>query len=220
MQVNITEGKYAGYSAILIKPASAFPYMKLPMEIRDRIQKMLLLPQEPLQIKAKSGSGTRQAVTAANYSAKNRLALLRVNKQIRQETFRLVYGDIQFSADTTTTFTKFLICIGSEARSALTNVSITNYMKKDIHMLFILLPDCKHLGRLHLNNFHTAGNPGKVARAFLLDAGSWISARVSLVGKDKALKPLHFAPRALSNGAKAFTEKEIADFYEELEKKM
>lgn len=217
-QLAITEGKYAGYSAILFKPASAFRYMDLPMEIRDRIQKMVLLPAEPVQIKNKSNA--RQQLTAVGYTAKNRLALLGVDKQIRAETFPLVYSKIAFSADSSNTLTKFLLGIGVNARSYLRDLSITNYAKKDIQMLFVLLADCTNISRLHIAKYPTGGTPAKIARAFSIDAGSWLSSRVTKSGKGLAIKPVRFGPRALMNGTKPFTDKDVALFFEELEKKI
>ena len=216
--MTITEGKYAGHSAILFKPASPFRYMELPGEIRDRIQKMVLLPGETLLIKGKSTG--RQQLSAVGYTSKNRLSLLRVNKQIRAETFPLVYAKIAFSAESSYTLTKFLSGIGSDARSFLRDISIANYNKKDIHMLFNLLAECKSINRLHIANYPTTGTPTKIAKAFSLDAEDWLSSRAVKSGKDAATKPLKFGPRALMNGGKPFTDKDVALFYEELEKKI
>ncbi|KAL9088742.1 MAG: hypothetical protein Q9165_006051 [Trypethelium subeluteriae] len=217
--IAITEGKYAGCSAVIFKPESPFRYSELPLEIRDRIHKIVLHAGTSIHLKSKSS--TKAGITAAGYSSKNRLALLGVDKLTRAETFPLVYGKMSFSADTSNTFTKFLVGIGNEARSHLMNVSLGNYIRKDIHMLFMLLAECKELRRLHIVNYPMAGAPAKLARSLSIDAGSWLSSRVTKLGKDTALKPLKFGPGALRTPThKLYTEKEVALFYEELEKKL
>ncbi|KAL9079862.1 MAG: hypothetical protein Q9157_001264 [Trypethelium eluteriae] len=218
--IAITEGKYAGCSAIIFKPESPFRYLELPLEIRDRIHKIILHTGGLIHLRPKSS--TKAGITATGYSGKNRLALLGVDKQTRVETFPLIYGKTSFSADTSNTFIKFLVGIGNEARGHLKNVSLDNYIRKDIHMLFMLLAECKELRRFHVAIYPMTGPPAKLARCFSIDAGSWLSSRVTKLGKEMALEPLKFGPRALRtpNGFKPFTEKEMALFYEELEKKM
>ena len=171
-----------------------------------------------MQIKAKTGISS--GVIAPGYTAKNGFGLLGVNKQIRAETMPIAYGMIAVSATGSSILVKFLLTIGSIARGHLRELSVTHYARKDIQMLFILLADCKNLSRLHLIDYPLAGSPAKIAKAFTMDAGTWLSSRVSMVGKNEAVKPLKFGPQALKNGSKAFTKNEKILFYEELHKKL
>ncbi|KAI9662471.1 MAG: hypothetical protein M1821_008638 [Bathelium mastoideum] len=216
--VSLTEGKYAGHCAILFKEDAPFRFMELPCEVRNRIQKMVVLPGETLQLKTKTVK--RATVTATGYSAKNKLALLRVDKLNYAEAMQIVYSRATFSADTTNTLVKFLLDIGPTARNYLKDLYIASYVRKDVTMVFTLLGECKNLTRLHLADYPVNGTPAKVARAFAIEAGGWLSSRVIKSGKDEAVKPLKFGPQALKNGNKAFSKNEVAQFYGELDKKI
>lgn len=179
---------------------------------------MVLLSAEPVHIKAKSGRGS--GLIAPGFTVKNGFGLLGVNSQVRAETMPIAYGMITIHADVTGTLVKFLLAIGPAARTHLREISVAHYVRKDIQMLFVLMADCKNLSRLQLMDYPVAGTPAKIARAFCIDAGSWLSSRVSAVGKTEAVKPLEFGAQALKNGTKAFTKNEKALLYEELGKRL
>ncbi|KAI9710134.1 MAG: hypothetical protein M1820_002936 [Bogoriella megaspora] len=227
--VAVMDGPYAGCTAVLLQPPNPFPFMKLPLELRDRIYKMLLLPDgQSLTINAKSNQ--RQPVTASGYSSKNRLALLAVDKQIRTECFSIVYGRTSFVADSSATLIKFLVMLNVNTRLHITDLTIKNYVKRDINTLFLLLADFKNLDRLHINHYPVNGGPVKVARAFHTDTFSWLGARASAAKaenwgdeeayKKQVLKPLSFGNKCFNSGEEPYTKAEMAMFLEELKKKI
>lgn len=86
----ITEGPFEGYQAILLRPAKAFPYLKLPKEVRARIYGFYFAQKgvvgEAIVLDGKRANKDIYAKTYAE-SSKDRVGLLAVNKEVRKLTY-------------------------------------------------------------------------------------------------------------------------------------
>lgn len=88
-QLVFTEGELAGLQGIIVRPAKAFLFMKVPKEVRLRIYNFYLAPQGvvngPIVVDGKrTGNKELYAKTYAD-SSKDRVALLAVCKEVPSE---------------------------------------------------------------------------------------------------------------------------------------
>jgi hypothetical protein len=87
-QYVVPEGQqYEGHQLILLKPAQAFKFMKLPPVIRNRIYKFLFFTKgqgsQPIVIDGKRKDETKDPYAKSfAEGSKMRVAILRVNKEV------------------------------------------------------------------------------------------------------------------------------------------
>ena len=87
-QVVLTEGPYAGQQAIIIRPAKAFRFLELEVEIRTRIYGYYFAQKgvmgDSIVIDGKRSNDTKD-MYAKTYAegSKFRVSLLAVNKEVR-----------------------------------------------------------------------------------------------------------------------------------------
>ncbi len=105
LQIMITEGALEGSQAIIIQPAKAFPFLKLPEKVRGKVYDFVFAPNgvvgNDLILEARRAT---KDVFAKSYSegSKNRVAILAVNKQIYEEATPKLYEQRLRFGDTTT----------------------------------------------------------------------------------------------------------------------
>ncbi|KAK4998943.1 hypothetical protein LTR66_001933 [Elasticomyces elasticus] len=201
----LTEGTYSGFQAVIIRPAKAFPFMKLSEEVRVRIYKIILAPKTGT-IVLDCVNSARKAVTAKIYANgdKHRLAILGVSKEIRKAAFPIVYSNC-FSFESTSTLLNWLSQVGKDVRSSLVNINVKLYVKSSAHTALHFLAECDKLDRLHFEQgVGVDKTPAKAVKDFYADAYRFLEAMGTAKG-DKAagMKILSFG-----NGLKCFSIKE------------
>ncbi|KAG8627525.1 hypothetical protein KVT40_005008 [Elsinoe batatas] len=156
----------AGDIIIRFSASKAFPLMKLPTEIRIKIFKQVMMPENNPRAKIVINS-TTTGVKSTNFAEKmkHRVGLLTVNKKIYAETLPLIYGNhIRF--DDNRAVSTFMNRIGLEAPKHISFVEIMAY-KKDSGNALSALARCPELKRIHISTGVGVGaSPSKAAKGF------------------------------------------------------
>ena len=131
-QITLTYGKFRGFHALMLEPATTVSFLGLPAELRNKIYGHVLAEPEPIRISASRGTHLKRKrsengltnwsvqcarraeteeedipIVAAN-ARKNRLALTLVNKQVSRECRPILYQVNTFAFDSTQTLSRFL----------------------------------------------------------------------------------------------------------------
>lgn len=145
--------------------AAGFPFLKLPLELRNMVYKELLIMPGTLEI-IKSWSSDHvvflvnriqnvcASIETANQSAV--FVVFLVSKQIRREAISIYFGCNKFGAMDTDMLAQLLYHIGPEACNAIREISIEYDLGKHACKAFKLLAQCGGLRKLH---FHMLSCP-------------------------------------------------------------
>ncbi|KAF2224961.1 hypothetical protein BDZ85DRAFT_317579 [Elsinoe ampelina] len=151
---------------IRFSASKAFPLMKLPTDIRKRIFKHVMMPENNPKAKIVVNS-TTTGVKSTNFAEKmkHRVGLLTVNKKIYEETLPLIYGNhIKF--DDNRAVSTFMNRIGLIAPNHMSFIEIMTY-KKDSGNALSALARCPELKRIHISTGVGVGaSPSKAAKGF------------------------------------------------------
>lgn len=143
---------------------TAFPFMKLPPEVRNLIYEELIIVFLPFVITVIRLNprilGMETLDPGESMSPMSRphpiFALFRVSKQTRQEAISVYFGGNRFNAADSDELARFLGQIGPEARNAIREVSIRYRTGKSAGKAFKLLAGCGSLRKLHFTIDSTA----------------------------------------------------------------
>lgn len=89
----IPDGKYAGLQAVIFKPATLFPFMKLPAELRIMIYRLVF---QHITEKVVVKGMQRRTLRFASERVVNTTAIVRANKQICSEALPFLYHNRTF----------------------------------------------------------------------------------------------------------------------------
>ena len=156
----LTEGFFEGCRALVLQPiTSAFRILDTPAEIRTMIYSFLLEEDSPIKMTTTKPDLEPRRPTRSTYSTLNAyrrtaLALLRVNKQIRNEATPVMYGNNHFHFRTLSELKVFLDSVGS-MRQYLRNIEFgeESYVKSRARPVSNSLRDAINLQSL---TFHHA----------------------------------------------------------------
>ncbi|KAK3648804.1 hypothetical protein LTR56_007244 [Elasticomyces elasticus] len=184
-----TEGPYEGFQAILLRPAKAFPFLKLPKELRLRIYGFYFAQKgvvgEGIVLDGKRANKEAFAKTYAE-SMKNRVGVLAVNKEIHEEAIPIFYAH-QLRFESTTSLLDFLSQIPQSVRPLLKNVYIKNWIKTSSRNAMHCLSDSPNLTKLHIDaSIFGEGDPNKAAKQFYNEAYKLLEAIGSAKGEKTA----------------------------------
>ena len=204
-QIMFTEGEFEGYQAVLVRPAKAFPFLKLPDVVRNRIYKLYLAPKgiENAEI-VLEGRRPNKEVFAKMYAdgSKNRVALLATTKQITNEALPILYNHT-LKFESTATFEDFISTMPDAMRPLVTKVVFNAWVKTQSRNAMHNLARFPNLTHLHINSgVFAEGDPTKAAKHFYGEAYKFLEA----VGARKSDK--QGGMNVISFGKQAFTYKD------------
>ncbi|TKA81983.1 hypothetical protein B0A49_00478 [Cryomyces minteri] len=151
--VTLKDGSFKGRQVIfldLMAPVKPFPFESLPAEIRNKIYLLTLRYDNLIISRSKRRERLkRNKEKLRGLDQRAPLALLQVNKAIREEASSVFYGFNTFQMDTTKTLLHFLEFIGDHRRflSNIVLAGTSGYDTKAPEALN-LLADATHLRRL------------------------------------------------------------------------
>ncbi|KAK0272350.1 hypothetical protein LTR35_012933 [Friedmanniomyces endolithicus] len=225
----IAEGEYEGYQAILLRPAKAFPFLKLSKEVRQRTYGFYFAQKgvvdEAIVIDGKRANKEVFAKTFAEGS-KHRVGLLAVNKEIHEEAIQAFYGHT-LRLESTSTLLDFLSQIPASVRPRLKSLSIKTYIKTTSRNAMHFLADSRNLTKLRIDtNIFSEGDPAKAAKAFYADAYRFLE-NIGAAKGDKVagVDVLEFGKQALQykddkKNAKPWSSVMVEEFKELLRNKL
>ncbi|KAK1060844.1 hypothetical protein LTR74_011535 [Friedmanniomyces endolithicus] len=225
----IAEGEYEGYQAILLRPAKAFPFLKLSKEVRQRTYGFYFAQKgvvdEAIVIDGKRANKEVFAKTFAEGS-KHRVGLLAVNKEIYEEAIQAFYGHT-LKLESTSTLLDFLSQIPASVRPRLKSLSIKTYIKTTSRNAMHFLADSRNLAKLRIDtNIFSEGDPAKAAKAFYADAYRFLE-NIGAAKGDKVagVDVLEFGKQALQykddkKNAKPWSNVMVEEFKELLRNKL
>ncbi|KAK3068235.1 hypothetical protein LTR53_014356 [Teratosphaeriaceae sp. CCFEE 6253] len=246
--VVFTKGEYEGYQAVLLRPAKAFPFLKLPEVARARIYGFYFAQMgvvgEAIVLEGKRTLNKDIYAKAYAEGSKNRVGLLAVNKevsnstpvaiisapltllQINEETIKVFYAHT-LKLESTTTLLDFLSQIPTSVRARLTSLHVKSYIKASSRNAMYTLAGAKNLTRLHISSGVFAdGDPGKAAKQFYADAYKFLESIGAAKGdKTAGVDVLQFGKQAFTfkddkKNVKPWTAPLIVEFKENLRIKL
>lgn len=136
--------------------AAGFPFLKLPLELRNMVYRELLIMPGTLEIIKPWSSDPVvllvNRIQVASIAIANQCAVfmvLRVSKQISREAIPIYFGCNKFVAMDTDMLAQLLCHIGPEACNAIREISIQYKLGKHACKAFKLLAQCGGLRKLH-----------------------------------------------------------------------
>lgn len=203
----LNEGEFDGYQAILLRPAKAFPFLKLPREVQVRTYGFYFAAQgvvgKEIVLEGKRTTTTKE-VFAKSYAdgSKDRVALLAVDREIYKEAVQVLYGHT-IKLESTTVLLDFMGQLQGSARARITDLSIKMFVKTTSRNALHFLAEAAQIKRLHIDSgICNEGDPIKAAKAFFTDAYKFLEAAGAAKG-DKAA-----GVDVLSFGKQAFKYKD------------
>jgi hypothetical protein len=159
-----------GGVAILLRQATPFRLMDLPLHIRTKILRYTLKHDRPnISIVMKP---SERRPWSPGYKAKNSLAVLAASKQLHTEAAPIVYNHT-FEFPGTPVATDFLLRIGSHRRF-LTSLRSDTYTSQSARTLFHLLTEAKHLHCLSFAHMSSSETPKQAIKTIWGDAMEWL----------------------------------------------
>lgn len=153
-KVIVSAGQYAGLKGYIAVPATYFPFEKLPVELRQRIYKLLFPPRDFVSLDSVN-SGTSSYSYSSSWSMQNgtwpprpapllKISILCVNRAINAEAVEFLYRPPHFTSYSMNTLNTWLEKIGS-CRQHLTRLTITKSGHNMISDCYKLLADAIRL---------------------------------------------------------------------------
>ena len=214
MQKVIDEGEFAGHQAVILRPAKPFQLTELPREVRKRIYAIYFAPNGVVNGEiVLEGKDTKKNIFAKAYSEgqKDRVALLRVSKDVSFDATQILYNHVLRIESTTT-----LVDLLSQhekyptTKANLRKLNVKSYIKTTSRTALQLLAGSPHVSYLNFD-LGVAGqdDTAKAAKDFHTDAERFFDA--VYVEKKKSEKNKNFEKRdvvdILSFGREAFKRK-------------
>ena len=226
----ITEGEFEGLQAVLLRPAKAFPFLKLPEEVRNRIYKIYFAPgrviDNPIVIEGRRNSNKEMWAKAYSESSKTRVGLLAVNKEIYKEAVPILYAH-NLLFDSTSTLLDFLSQTPAEVKPRLRNITAKHLVKTQSRNCFLNLSPATNITRLHIGaGVASEADPAKAAKTFYGDAYRFLEAVGAKKGdKMGGVDVLSFGKQALvtkdeKKNAKPYDEEMREEFMDTLKSKL
>jgi len=144
-KVIVTSGPNTGVKGYIAIPATHFPFEKLPLELRQRVYKLLFPPRSKLSLDhvyysndyhMQNGRWCRRPSRATS--------MLRVNRAINAEAVEFLYRPPHFVSSSMSTLNAWLAKIGS-CRQHLTRLTISKSGHNMVGECYELLADAVHL---------------------------------------------------------------------------
>ncbi|KAK3716647.1 hypothetical protein LTR37_006277 [Vermiconidia calcicola] len=228
--VMFTEGEFEGLQAILLRPAKAFPFLKLPEEVRNRIYKIYFAPgrviDNPIVIEGRRNSNKEMWAKAYSESSKTRVGLLAVNKEIYKEAVPILYAH-NLLFDSTSTLLDFLSQTPAEVKPRLRNITAKHLVKTQSRNCFLNLAPATNITRLHIvAGVASEADPAKAAKTFYGDAYRFLEAVGAKKGdKMGGVDVLSFGKQALvtkdeKKNPKPYDEEMREEFMDTLKSKL
>lgn len=230
-----TDGPYEGQQAILLRPAKAFPFLKLPKEARKRVYSFYFAPNGVVgnEIVVEGKRSSTKEMFAKSYAdgLKNRVALLATNKEINQEATPLFYNQT-IKLESTASLLEFLGQIESEVRPHLVNITLKAWVKTTARNAMRILADSPNIKTFHIDSgVFNEGDPAKAAKIFFDDSRKFLESIGAKKGdKEAGVDVIEFGPQALTlkgddkngfnKGAKPWPDTMVEEFKEELRAKL
>jgi hypothetical protein len=192
----LRDGPYKGHVAILFKQSRPFPFLKLPLSIRNIIYKHLLLHPSS-QIPMTMTQGSKKTAYTPEYHGtkrcKNVLAILATCQEVSREAAIVAYGQ-KFHFPGTQIMTAFLLQIGDFIKY-LRWIDSDTYNAASARNMWHLLqfaPGLEHISFVH---FSSNERPMTAIKVLYDHAERWFKA-VGKVEKAKGLEILSFGDEA------------------------
>lgn len=221
-----TDDEYKGCQLIILRPASAFPFMKLPAECRHMVYEAYFAAKgiigNPVVIEGKrKGNGDVYAKAYAN-GEEYRVALLAASKTINAEAAPVFYHQ-GVKVESPAALISFLSLLDEESKSSLRRVEIQKYGKAARIATGLLAASCHRLERLHFEQEVTNNEPKKAAKMFMAEMqkplelmGTAMVYNGILGHKRKVLDILSFGNDALQHKGESYEAMELLEFYAQM----
>jgi hypothetical protein len=175
-----------------MKQSKPFPFMELPVHVRAQIISYLVYDPTGIVRMALKQGGTKGAF-APKYTTKNRLSILRVNREIHDEAVPILYGQC-FHFPGCQVLANFMLQIGGY-RQHLMYIRSDTYNAQSARTVFHLLQECKQIKTVSFAHFSSNEQPKTAIKNLYNDAHVW------LLGIDKynpiaGMEILHFDDHA------------------------
>jgi hypothetical protein len=142
IQFTMTTGQHAGLKAWVALPATHFPFERLPIELRQRIYKLLFPPQDIVSLD--SLTIRRDYIRQDQKFRSRKTAILRVNRAINAEVIGFLYHPSHFVSSAMGMLNDWLDNIGS-SRQHLRRLTISKSGVNIIGNCYRLLADAVSL---------------------------------------------------------------------------
>jgi hypothetical protein len=172
LQVNMGQCNHSGLVAVIVKQTLPFEFLKLPKHVRERIYAHIL-QDESKTVRVKTRGGAHKTSFAPNYSAPRRLAVLSLNRQIRDESLPILFNQ-KFVMETTYSMQNFLLQINT-GRKYITKIVVEMYERKTAQPAFQLLIGCKALKQLRFDHVSSNSQVPQALKVLWADAGAWLT---------------------------------------------
>lgn len=141
----LTSGPHAGLKGYVAVPATHFPFERLPLEIRQRVYKILFPQKDVVSIDRCRTSTSRVWVDMqwCRYTPRE-TAILSVNRAINAEAIEYIYRPTRFTSASMANLNDWLATIGS-CRKHLTHVTIVKSGHNMTDRCYTLLADAVSL---------------------------------------------------------------------------
>lgn len=228
-QIMFTEGEFEGYQAVLLRPAKAFPFLKLPDVVRNRIYHLYFAPKGVLNAEiVLEGRRANKEVFAKLYAegSKDRVALMAVTKDIYKETAPIFYNHT-IKLESTATFVDFFSPLPDTVRPRVTKISINAWVKTQSRNAMHHLAQFENLTHLHINSgIFAEGDPAKAAKHFYGESYKFLEAVGARKGNKQAgLDIISFGKQAFTykddkKAARPWSEEMVKDFRKNVKAKL
>ncbi|KAF2498514.1 hypothetical protein BU16DRAFT_297287 [Lophium mytilinum] len=163
---------HSGLIAIIVKQTLPFEFMKLPKNVRERVYNHILC-DEGKTIRVKTRGGTHKSSFAPAFTSLNRLAILSLNRQVREEALPILFNQ-KFIMETTYSLQNFLLQI-DVGRKYITKIIVEMYERKTAQPAFQLLINCKQLKKLRFDHVSSNSQVPQALKVIWSDAGTWLT---------------------------------------------
>lgn len=227
-QLVFTEGEFEGNQAIILKPAKAFPFLRLPENIRQIVYKVYFAANGIIGKEiVLEGRRTNKDIYAKSYSegSKNRVALLAASNSIYDEAVPVLYNHA-LKLESTTAVVDFMAQCRASMKTRLQDVEIKNWVKTQSRIAMHNLSNAVNIRRLHIDaGVSSDGDPVKAAKVFYTDASKFLEAVSGKSGeKGAGVDVLSFGKQALTSkegkSAQPWSDTMKEEFMAELKARM
>ena len=200
----------------------------MPKEARKRVYDYYFAPEgvPNAAIVAEGKRHNSKIMYAKLYAAgsKDRVGLLRVNKEVYEEAIQILYSNtIQF--ESTSTLSDFLVQLDPSLRARLTGIVINTWIKTTCRTAMMLLAEARNIKSLKIDSSVLGDeDPAKAAKTFWSDGYKFLDTVGSAKGdKSAAVDVLSFGRKAPAEGKKkpkAHSEEYVEEFKDNLKGKL
>lgn len=162
-----------------------------------------------------------QLAYSPGFGGKNKLAILRLNRQIRTEATPVLYNRIfEFSSTCAlAAFLRRLLRAGSDKKTlvgpAIRNITINQYFDGTAKECFELLTNYDSITKVQFKHLYKKAKPISAAKKFCKDAKPFLKKCVATRGVDATLSMFSFRPQCMTQAGvsfKFFSEQDMEQF--------